>query len=42
MNLSNMVVTPEGGFDGEIAKLLYTNIRLSSRQIYKLYKKGPL
>lgn len=30
-----------GGFSGITNKLVYSNIKLSSRQIYKLYKKGP-
>jgi hypothetical protein len=42
MNLSNMIISPNGGFDGEIAKVLYTNIKLSSSKIYKIYKTGPL
>jgi hypothetical protein len=42
VNLSNMKITPNGGYDGEIAKVLYTNVRLSNKQIYKLYKAGPL
>jgi hypothetical protein len=41
INLSNTIITPEGGFDGEVSKLIYTSVKLNSKQIYKLYKEGP-
>jgi hypothetical protein len=41
INLRNMIITPNGGFDGELSNIIYTNIKLSNKQINKLYKKGP-
>ena len=36
-----LLVNTNGGFDGELKELTYSNIKLSSRNIYNLYKKGP-
>lgn len=42
INLSNMIISPDGGFEGEVSKVTYSNIKLTSRHIYNLYKSGPL
>lgn len=41
MGDNEIVLHPDGGYDGETNKLTYTNIKLSSNQIYNIYKKGP-
>jgi hypothetical protein len=40
-NLQNMHVCPNGGFDGLIANLNYSNMTLPSNEIYNIYKAGP-
>lgn len=42
INLSNMIISPDGGFEGEVAKVTYSNVKLNSKQIYKLYKSSPV
>ena len=41
INKSPLDLHPEGGYDGYTSKLTYTNIKLSSREVYQLYKTGP-
>lgn len=40
-NLENMHVCPNGGFDGLIANLNYSNMTLPSNEIYNIYTSGP-
>ena len=40
-NLNNMHVCANGGFDGFISNLEYSNMTMSSNDIYNKYKKGP-
>jgi hypothetical protein len=40
-NLYNMHVTPNGGFNGFIAQLDYSNAALPVNEIYKIYRRGP-
>jgi hypothetical protein len=40
-NLQNMHVCPNGGFDGLLANLQYSNMSLPSNEIYNIYKMGP-
>jgi hypothetical protein len=40
-NLFNMHVTPNGGFNGFIAQLDYSNAALSTDKIYDIYRRGP-
>jgi hypothetical protein len=40
-NLENMHVCPNGGFNGSIANLNYSNMTLPSNEIYNIYKVGP-
>lgn len=40
-NLQNMHVSPNGGFDGFIANLNYSNMTLPSSEIYSIYQAGP-
>ncbi len=40
-NLQNMHVCPNGGFDGIIANLNYSNMALPSSDIYTIYAAGP-
>ena len=40
-NLQNMHVCPNGGFNGFIANLNYSNMTLPSNEIYNIYKSGP-
>lgn len=40
-NLQNMHVCPNGGFNGFIANLNYSNMTLPSDEIYNIYKSGP-
>ena len=42
INVNNLNIVPDGGFDGEVAKVTYSNAKLSSRNIYDLYKASPL
>lgn len=42
INLSNMIISPDGGFEGEVAKVTYSNVKLNSKQIYNLYKASPV
>lgn len=41
MEIGNISLHPEGGYNGETNKFTYTNMKLSSGQIYKLYKNSP-
>jgi len=41
INTGNLNICPDGGFNGYITKLSYTNKSLSSKQIYSIFKKGP-
>jgi hypothetical protein len=40
-NLYNMHVTPNGGFNGFLAQLDYSNAALPVDEIYKIYRRGP-
>lgn len=40
-NLQNMHICPNGGFNGFIANLNYSNMTLPSNEIYNIYKSGP-
>ncbi len=40
-NLENMHVSANGGFDGFISNIKYSNMTLSSKDIHKIYDYGP-
>ncbi len=40
-NMYNMHVTPNGGFNGFIAQLDYSNAALPIDKIYNIYRQGP-
>ena len=40
-NLYNMHVSPNGGFNGFLAQLDYSNSALPVDEIYKIYRRGP-
>jgi hypothetical protein len=39
---NNILICPNGGFDGFIANLLTSNKAYSSREILNIYKNGPV
>tara|TARA_B100000787_G_scaffold170220_1_gene164922 strand:- start:189 stop:896 length:708 start_codon:yes stop_codon:yes gene_type:complete len=41
INSGGLVITPNGGFNGRISNLLYTNKGFSFKKIYSIYKNGP-
>ena len=40
-NTSDIKLFENEGLQGQMNKLVYSNIKLSSHQIYNLYKLGP-
>jgi len=41
INEGGLVITPNGGFNGRISNLTYTNKGFSYKKIYNVYKNGP-
>ena len=41
INSGGLVITPGGGFNGNLSNLTYTNKSFSRNKIYNTYKKGP-
>ena len=41
INSGGLVITPGGGFNGNMSNLTYTNKSFSRNKIYNIYKKGP-
>jgi hypothetical protein len=41
INTSTLILNPDGGLSGELSNIYYSNIRLSTRQVQKLYNMGP-
>lgn len=41
INTASLILNPDGGLSGELSNIYYSNIRLSTRQVQKLYNMGP-
>ena len=41
INTSSLIINPNGGFSGNLSNIYYSNIRLSTRQVQKIYNMGP-
>lgn len=41
ISTDNLVLCPDGGFSGRIARVTYSNTSLAANEVYAVYQKGP-